>query len=184
MATSALGKFFSRKRPAVDWARRARRRRARSMRSCATAGASSAGAPSWLPAWPWCRCPGIDWVTDVAVLMKLIPDINQAFGLTPEQIERLAPDRQIVVYKAISAGGGLLIGRLVTRELVMHGAAPGRRAADDATGRQVRADRRPGGLGRAHVLVAALCLRAAHPAMRRDLAPADAARADAADESR
>jgi len=63
--------------------------------------------------------PGIDWITDVAVLMKLIPDINHAFGLTPEQIERLAPDRRIVVYKAISAGGGLLIGRLVTRELVM-----------------------------------------------------------------
>ena len=64
--------------------------------------------------------PGLDWLADVSVLMKLIPDINQAFGLTPEQIERLAPDRQIVVYKAISAGGGLLIGRLVTRELVMY----------------------------------------------------------------
>ncbi|HEY2558993.1 MAG TPA: hypothetical protein VGI48_04705 [Caldimonas sp.] len=63
--------------------------------------------------------PGLDWVTDVAVLMQLIPDINQAFGLTPEQIERLAPDRRVVVYKAISAGGGLLIGKLVTRELVM-----------------------------------------------------------------
>ena len=63
--------------------------------------------------------PGVDWVTDVAVLMRLIPEINAAFGLTPEQIERLAPDRRVVVYKAISAGGGLLIGRLVTRELVM-----------------------------------------------------------------
>ncbi len=63
--------------------------------------------------------PGIDWVTDVAVLMRLIPEINQAFGLTPAQIERLAPDRRVVVYKAISAGGGMLIGRLVTRELVM-----------------------------------------------------------------
>ncbi len=63
--------------------------------------------------------PGIDWLTDVAVLMKLIPDINAAFGLTPEQIERLAPDRQLVVFKAISAGGGLLVGRLVTREVVI-----------------------------------------------------------------
>jgi hypothetical protein len=63
--------------------------------------------------------PGVDWVTDVAVLMQLIPAINQAFGLTPEQIERLAPDRRVVVYKAISAGGGLLIGKLVTRELVV-----------------------------------------------------------------
>lgn len=63
--------------------------------------------------------PGLDWVTDVGVLVKVIPQINEAFGLTPEQIERLAPDRRFVVYKAISAGGGLLVGRLVTRELVM-----------------------------------------------------------------
>ena len=62
--------------------------------------------------------PGVDWLTDVAVLMKLIPDINRAFGLTPEQVERLSPDRRIVVYKAISAGGGMLVGKLVTREVV------------------------------------------------------------------
>ena len=63
--------------------------------------------------------PGVDWLTDVAVLMKLIPEINHAFGLTPEQVERLAPDRRLVVYKTISAGGGLLVGRLVTRELIV-----------------------------------------------------------------
>jgi uncharacterized protein (DUF697 family) len=63
--------------------------------------------------------PGVDWVTDVAVLVRLIPEINRAFGLTPEQIERLAPDRRVVVYKAISAGGGLLVGRLVTRDLIV-----------------------------------------------------------------
>jgi uncharacterized protein (DUF697 family) len=63
--------------------------------------------------------PGIDWLTDVAVLAKLIPDINHAFGLTPGQVERLAPDRRLVVYKAISAGGSMLIGKLVTRELVL-----------------------------------------------------------------
>ena len=63
--------------------------------------------------------PGLDWATDVAVLLRLIPRINRAFGLTPEQVERLAPDRRLVVYKALSAGGGMLVGRLVTRELVM-----------------------------------------------------------------
>jgi uncharacterized protein (DUF697 family) len=63
--------------------------------------------------------PGVDWVTDVAILLRLIPDINRAFGLTPEQVERLAPDRRMAVYKAVSAGGGLLVGKLVTRELVM-----------------------------------------------------------------
>ncbi|MES2960346.1 MAG: hypothetical protein V4792_19310 [Pseudomonadota bacterium] len=63
--------------------------------------------------------PGLDWLTDIGVLVKLLPDINQAFGLSPEQIERMAPERRLVVYKAISAGGGLLVGRLVTRELVL-----------------------------------------------------------------
>ena len=63
--------------------------------------------------------PGVDWITDVAVLLKLIPAINHAFGLTPEQVERLAPDRRLVVYKTISAGGGMLVGRLVTRELIV-----------------------------------------------------------------
>ncbi|MDQ2734179.1 MAG: hypothetical protein M3Y55_04125 [Pseudomonadota bacterium] len=62
--------------------------------------------------------PGLDWLTDVAVLMKVIPDINHAFGLTPAQVERLSPDRRVVVYKAISAGGSMLVGKLVTREVV------------------------------------------------------------------
>lgn len=63
--------------------------------------------------------PGIDWITDVGMLLKVIPEINRKFGLTPEQIERLAPDRQVAVFKAISAGGSVLIGRLVTREVVI-----------------------------------------------------------------
>jgi len=118
MANSAIGRFFARRQPAVDWAvvpATTREidavvrycRRLVSRRALLAAGVAVA------------PLPGIDWITDVAVLMKLIPDINQAFGLTPEQIERLAPDRQVVVYKAISTGGGLLIGRLVTRELIV-----------------------------------------------------------------
>jgi uncharacterized protein (DUF697 family) len=63
--------------------------------------------------------PGLDWVTDVGMLVKLLPMINAEFGLTPGQIERLAPDRKLVFFKALSTGGGMLIGRIVTRELVM-----------------------------------------------------------------
>jgi uncharacterized protein (DUF697 family) len=63
--------------------------------------------------------PGLDWLTDIGLLMKLLPEISTAFGLSPGQVERLAPDRRIVVYKAISAGGGLLVGKVVTRELVL-----------------------------------------------------------------
>jgi uncharacterized protein (DUF697 family) len=63
--------------------------------------------------------PGLDWITDVATLLKLIPEINAAFGLTPQQVERLAPDRKVAVLKAISAGGSMLVGRLVTRDLIV-----------------------------------------------------------------
>ncbi|MEK8050815.1 hypothetical protein AACH10_11255 [Ideonella sp. DXS22W] len=63
--------------------------------------------------------PGIDWVTDVGVLVKLLPEISAAFGLSAEQVERLSPNRKLVVYKALSAAGGMVLGRVVTREVVM-----------------------------------------------------------------
>lgn len=63
--------------------------------------------------------PGVDWVTDVGMLVKLLPEINEAFGLTPAQIERLAPDRRVVVYKALSTAGGMVVGRVVTQKLVL-----------------------------------------------------------------
>jgi uncharacterized protein (DUF697 family) len=63
--------------------------------------------------------PGLDWVTDVGMLVKLLPMINAEFGLSPGQIERLAPDRRLVVFKVATTGGGMLVGRIVTRELVM-----------------------------------------------------------------
>ena len=63
--------------------------------------------------------PGLDWLTDVATLVKLIPEINAAFGLSPAQIERLAPERQLAVYKAISTGGSLVGGKVVSRDLVL-----------------------------------------------------------------
>jgi uncharacterized protein (DUF697 family) len=63
--------------------------------------------------------PGIDWVTDVGILVKLLPRINEAFGLSPEQVERLSPERRLVVYKAISAGGAMVIGKVITRDLVL-----------------------------------------------------------------
>jgi uncharacterized protein (DUF697 family) len=63
--------------------------------------------------------PGLDWLTDIGVLLKVIPEINRAFGLTEAQIERLAPDRRLAVYKAISAGGSMLVGKLITRDLIL-----------------------------------------------------------------
>ena len=63
--------------------------------------------------------PGLDWAVDVGLLMRLLPQISAEFGLSPEQVERLAPERRVVVYKVISAAGGVLVGRMITRELVL-----------------------------------------------------------------
>lgn len=63
--------------------------------------------------------PGLDWAVDVGLLMRLLPQISAEFGLSQAQVEQLAPERRVVVFKAISAGGGMLVGRLVTRDLVL-----------------------------------------------------------------
>lgn len=63
--------------------------------------------------------PGLDIATDVGLLLQLIPEISRQFGLAPEQLERLKPNRRVLAYKAIVAFGGALIGRVVTHQLVV-----------------------------------------------------------------
>lgn len=63
--------------------------------------------------------PGLDWASSIGVMVNVLPEINRKFGLSPEQVERLAPDRKLVVFKAITAGGTMLVGRIVTRDLVV-----------------------------------------------------------------
>ncbi len=63
--------------------------------------------------------PGIDIAVDAGALIKLIPEINREFGLTPAQIEQLSPNKQLIIYKAIIVVGGAMIGKLITRELVI-----------------------------------------------------------------
>jgi hypothetical protein len=67
--------------------------------------------------------PGLDLAADVALLTQLIPAINQEFGLTPDQIERLNPRAKALLYKAIVAFGGAMVGRVITRELVLQALA-------------------------------------------------------------
>ena len=67
----------------------------------------------------WVLIPGIDRFSDIGVLLKALLEVNAAFGLRPSQIEALTPDRRVVVYKALSAAGSLVAGRVVTRELVL-----------------------------------------------------------------
>ncbi len=63
--------------------------------------------------------PGVDVAVDITVLLKMIEQVNERFGLTPQQIEQLAPQRRLFAYKAAMGVGSALIGRIVTREVVI-----------------------------------------------------------------
>ena len=63
--------------------------------------------------------PGLDLITDVGMLTQLFQDINKAFGLTPDQIEKLSPHKKVYAYKAISAVGGFMVGKVIKKELII-----------------------------------------------------------------
>jgi uncharacterized protein (DUF697 family) len=63
--------------------------------------------------------PGLDWAVDAAMMSKLIPDINEEFGLTPQQIDLLPPAKRDQVQKALAVVGSLVVGRFVTREMIV-----------------------------------------------------------------
>jgi hypothetical protein len=67
--------------------------------------------------------PGLDWLVDAALLSKLLPAINHEFGLTPEQLDRLPHHKREEVQKAVSVVGSMVIGKFITRELVVRMAA-------------------------------------------------------------
>ena len=72
-----------------------------------------AGAVSAVPV------PGLDWAVDAAMLSKLIPEINKEFGLTPQQLDSLNPKKREQVQKAVAMVGSILIGKLISRDLVI-----------------------------------------------------------------
>jgi uncharacterized protein (DUF697 family) len=67
--------------------------------------------------------PGLDWAVDAAMLSRLIPEINKEFGLTPQQLDQLDPTKREQVQKAVAVVGSVLIGKLISRELVIKAAA-------------------------------------------------------------
>lgn len=63
--------------------------------------------------------PGIDVVSDLSMFAKLVDDVNTSFGLTAEQIDRLQPSHKLIAYKAAVGIGGMLVGKIVSRELLV-----------------------------------------------------------------
>lgn len=63
--------------------------------------------------------PGLDWAVDAALMSKLLPRINEEFGLSPEQLDKLHPAKREQVQTAVAMVGSVVIGKLVTRQMVM-----------------------------------------------------------------
>lgn len=63
--------------------------------------------------------PGLDWAVDAAVMSRVIPAINEEFGLSPKQIELLPDAQREEVQKALAVVGSIVAGKYVTRELIL-----------------------------------------------------------------
>jgi uncharacterized protein (DUF697 family) len=63
--------------------------------------------------------PGVDMVSDLSLFARLVDDVNTAFGLSPQQVERLQPKYRIIAYEAAVGVGGMMVGKLITRELMV-----------------------------------------------------------------
>lgn len=62
--------------------------------------------------------PGVDVISDLRLFSQLIDEVNHEFGLTPAQIDRMQPKLKLIAYEAAISLGGMLVGKVVTRELL------------------------------------------------------------------
>ena len=63
--------------------------------------------------------PGVDILSDLTTFAVLVEEVNKEFGLSQKQIERLNPQRQVLIYKAAASVGSMLVGKMITRKLVL-----------------------------------------------------------------
>ncbi|QZA80313.1 DUF697 domain-containing protein [Deefgea piscis] len=63
--------------------------------------------------------PGLDVGADVAIMSRMIDQINQKFGLTPAQIEQLNPLMKQRVFVIVSSLSSSLIGKYLSKELLL-----------------------------------------------------------------
>jgi uncharacterized protein (DUF697 family) len=67
--------------------------------------------------------PGLDWLVDAAVLSRMIPAISAEFGLSAQQLAQLPQRKRDQVEKAVGVVGSMVIGKFITRDVVIKAAA-------------------------------------------------------------
>lgn len=63
--------------------------------------------------------PGVDILSDLTTFTVLVEEVNREFGLSQQQIERLHPRMRVLAYQAAASVGGMLVGKMVTKGLVL-----------------------------------------------------------------
>lgn len=63
--------------------------------------------------------PGLDWAIDVALLSSMLPKINEVFGLSHSQMEKLEPAKREQLQSAATVVGSMVVGKLLTRQMAM-----------------------------------------------------------------
>ena len=62
--------------------------------------------------------PMLDMVVDAGILLSLIPEISQRFGLATEDIDAMDPAQKEKTWRQIRQRGSQLIGIVLTRQLI------------------------------------------------------------------
>lgn len=63
--------------------------------------------------------PGLDILADITGFVTLVEEVNAEFGLSEQQVARMHPKLRVIAYQAAASVGGVLVGKLVTRGLVL-----------------------------------------------------------------
>jgi uncharacterized protein (DUF697 family) len=61
--------------------------------------------------------PGLDVMSDLTMLTGMVNDVNAAFGLSADQVEHLQPAYKRIVFGAAAGLAGMMVGKLLTRQL-------------------------------------------------------------------
>lgn len=62
--------------------------------------------------------PALDVAVDVSILLKVLPEINERFGLSNDQVSQYDDQFKILVYNFIKSAGAKIAGKVITKELI------------------------------------------------------------------
>lgn len=63
--------------------------------------------------------PVLDVAVDISILLRVLPEINQRFGLSNDQVSQYDDQFKILVYNFIKTAGAKLAGKVISKELIL-----------------------------------------------------------------